>query len=762
MSAKSDPLARFALAGAALLAFSLPASGRAQDVECDQSNDREVRALQFEGNRTFDAGQLSAIVITTPSSFVRRHLRIFGTKRCYPSEGLAQDVVNIKAFYEINGFYDTKVDTIVTPASGSPVRVTFRINEGQPLILDSLTIAGLDSVPNRDEMLRDLPLAVGRRFGRLALSNETDSITIRLRHIGYPAATVYPSYDAHKPEHRAEVQFQIQTGDRARFGTIAVRSAGPKTTIEKYQPPEIDSAVVLGLLGFRSGDRYSDRSLTDASRNLYNLGVYRHVSVGLDSTAKLTDSVVQVGVDLREDYMHDITHEEGWATLDCFHVGGQYTDKNFLDRAQRLEVTTRISKIGYANGVSFAREGICRTLNQDSVFSSKLNYFAGATVRRPTLFGTHWVPAYSAYSERRSEWKDYLRTTYIGLDASATRQLGRGLPGRVGYTLEYGRTEAEPAYLCAVQSRCTEAERAEVEGNLRIAILSASIQKNTLDNQIAPKTGYVIGSEVRGAGTITGSNPSQSFAKITMDGAVFQAVSQRAVVSLRVRGGLIGGGQSSNGTRLPPPQERLYGGGATSVRGFPQNELGPLVYLMDQNAFTVTPLGDSLVAVLKADAQPFRKVPTGGNSLIVLNAEVRLRDPFFPDAIEYVPFVDAGQVWVRSAGTPGLNVKPLSVTPGLGIAYFSPIGPIQFNMGYNPQANPAGPAYFAPQVDSPGFGSGAPLVCVTPPGTPPVPFRVVNGKLQQNTASCPAAYSPRRSAIFWNRLTKTLSIGTSF
>ena len=761
MSAKSDPLARFALA--ALLAFFLPAAVRAQDVECDQPGEREVRSLRFEGNHTFDAGQLSAIVITTPSSFTRRNFRIFGAKRCYPSDGLAQDVANLKAFYEINGFYDTKVDTVVAPASGSPVRVTFRIDEGRPLILDSLTITGLDSVPDRAAILRDLPLAVGQRFGRLALANQTDSITTRLRHIGYPAATVFPSYDAHKPEHRAEVQFEVQTGARARFGTIAVRSANVNTSSEKYHPPQIDSSVVLGLLGFRTGDRYSDRSLVDAARNLYNLGVYRHVSVGLDSIAKLTDSVVGVGVDLREDYMHDITHEEGWATLDCFHVAGQYTNKNFLDRAERFELTTRISKIGYADGVRFARNGICRTLNQDSAFSSKLNYYAGTTVRRPTLFGGHWVPAYSAYTERRSEWKDYLRTTYIGLDASATRQLGQGLPGRIGYTLEYGRTEAEPAYLCYVQSLCTAEERAAVEGNRRLAVMSASLQKNTLDNPIAPRSGFLIGSEVRGAGAITGSDPSQAFGKITMDGAIFQALTSRAVFSLRVRGGLIGGGESSNGTRLPPPQERLYAGGATSVRGYPQNELGPLVYLMDRTTFTVSPLPDgSQIAVLNPDAAPNRPVPTGGNRLLVLNAELRLRDPFFPDALAYVPFVDAGQVWVRSVGTPVLNVKPLSVTPGLGIAYFSPIGPIQFNMGYNPNARPAGPAYFAAPVDSPGFGSGAPLVCLTPPGTPPVPFRVVNGTLQQNTASCPAAYSPPRSSIFWNRLTKTLSIGTSF
>jgi len=429
--------------------------------------------------------------------------------------------------------------------------------------------------------------------------------------------------------------------------------------------------------------------------------------------------------------------------------------------AGAVPTTVRDAVLGRIAGLAPPARALLRRLGNLGARVVESRFTVYRTVRRPTLFGGHWVPSYSAYTERRSEWEAYLRTTYIGLDLSATRQLGKGLPGKVGYTLEYGRTEAEPAYLCAILSRCTEEERSEVEGNLRLAILSASLQKNTLDNPIAPKSGYVIGSEVRGAGTITGSDPSQAFAKVTLDAAVFRAVTSRAVLSLRVRGGLIGGGESSSGTRLPPPQERLYAGGATSVRGYAQNELGALVYLMELGAFTVSPLGDSLIAVLKPDAQPNRRVPTGGNRLIVLNAELRLRDPFFPELLEYVPFVDAGQVWVPNAGTRNLNIKPLSVTPGLGIAYFSPIGPIQFNMGYNPNASPAGPAYFAPPVGTAGFGSGQPLVCVTPLGTPPVPFRVVDGKLAQ-PGTCPAAYTPQRSSIFWNRLTKTLSIGTSF
>src|SRR6185437_10491746 len=129
----------------------------------------------------------------------------------------------------------------------------------------------------------------------------------------------------------------------------------------------------------------------------------------------------------------------------------------------------------------------------------------------------------------------------------------------------------------------------------------------------------------------------------------------------RVRGGYIVGGTSSiglgdsttHGARLPPPQERLFAGG---------------------------PDKDTLVYVAKPGASSRRPIPVGGNALLVLNAELRVRDPFIPDLLEYVPFLDAGQVWTRGSAT-DLDYKRLEITPGLGIRYFSPVGPIKISAG---------------------------------------------------------------------------------
>ncbi len=212
------------------------------------------------------------------------------------------------------------------------------------------------------------------------------------------------------------------------------------------------------------------------------------MGIFVDTTQQHGDSVSDVIVELHEDYLHETDVEEGWAILDCFRVNAQYTDKNFLDNAQRLELTGRVSKIGYGAPTGYgALRDLCYRpyLDRDSVASSKLNYYAGATLNRPTLFGTHWVPSYSVYTERRGEYEAFLRTTYLGLEAAATRSLGQGLPFRAGYSIEYGQHDgAAGGSLCAVFNRCDQAAAGRAQRALRLAMASATLQQIRTDNPV--------------------------------------------------------------------------------------------------------------------------------------------------------------------------------------------------------------------------------------------------------------------------------------
>jgi outer membrane protein insertion porin family/translocation and assembly module TamA len=283
---------------------------------------------------------------------------------------------------------------------------------------------------------------------------------------------------------------------------------------------------------------------------------------------------------------------------------------------------------------------------------------------------------------------------------------------------------------------------------------------------VEPKSGYIIGGELRGAAPAIGSDPSQQFAKGTLDISAYKSVSKHVVLAGRISGGLISATNDTTGSKLPPYQERLFAGGPNSVRGFGQNLLGPVVYLVGSDQFNIdtialTPESKTLAYVLKnPNASVNRPQPLGGNAMFVFNAEMRIRDPFFPDLLQYVPFVDGGQVWTQ---VPNVNnfhlLRSVLVTPGLGFRISSPIGPIQINLGYNPYPNQKGPVYFASPVDP--VTGAAPLICVTSPGDPPVPVTISNtGSVTQ--AKCSGNFAPPRPASFFQRLTKTFSIATSF
>src|ERR687895_2353674 len=180
-----------AVAVALASAATRPDALGAQDLHCDPG-DREVRWLEFDGNRAFSDRELALKIYTTPSSIARRATRIVGARRCLDSRALRTDVLRLQTFYRSKGYYDAKVDTLLTALGSSSVGVSFKIDEGQPVRIDSLVISGLDSLSREDRaaVLGVVGLRVGSVFDREALENAVRGIRAQLWNRGYPRADV--------------------------------------------------------------------------------------------------------------------------------------------------------------------------------------------------------------------------------------------------------------------------------------------------------------------------------------------------------------------------------------------------------------------------------------------------------------------------------------------------------------------------------------------------------------------------------------------
>jgi outer membrane protein insertion porin family/translocation and assembly module TamA len=171
------------------------------------------------------------------------------------------------------------------------------------------------------------------------------------------------------------------------------------------------------------------------------------------------------------------------------------------------------------------------------------------------------------------------------------------------------------------------------------------------DNPLDPKTGSLHTVSVALAGSYLGSQAS--FVRSQMETAWYFNWPPPTTIAVAARLGLA----TPLGTSTSlPSQERFYAGGSSTIRGYPQDKVGPL----DANGN-----------------------PLGGNALLIANAEWRV--PLWR-WLSGVAFLDVGAV---TPDVSQLDASAFKTGVGGGLRIATPIGPIRFDAGYalNPIEN---------------------------------------------------------------------------
>ena len=634
-----------------------------------------IRQLDFRGNKAISDEVLASAIATTNSSwFARAGLFRWiglGAKRYFDPQEFRRDVVRIGVLYKRSGYYEAVIDTLVrrTPED---VYITINITEGEPIIVNSLTITGLDSLRarGRELALRDLPLHQGDPFNRFLMQASADSLTTRLRDHGYPSAMVFTGFEVNTPARTASVSLDVAPGQRAVIGPITVVGA-----------QRVDSSLVRKLLVARSGRRYSQEELFQSQRNLYESDLFRFASVNIDSARfqPNSDSVPLV-VQVNEGKRRRVRGGLGYATNDCFRGSLGWTSRNFLGGGRILDLTSRLSKVGVGDPLDWGLDdNICSASREDSVGSSKLNFYLGASVRRPAFLSPNNALTVSLFAERRSEFKVYLRQE-TGASISLTRSTPRRRnPLSLTYTVSYGRTEATAQSFCSFFNACTADVIEELRQNRVLAMLTGLANFPRVNSQIDPTRGRSAQVELTYASTLIGSSELQQFTRLVGGITWYRPLSRDVILSWRLRGGAIFSPTLDVGAgavAFIPPEQRFYAGGPNDVRGFDRNELGPVVYVVPQSHVDTAAANNEPL-----DPDSVRVAATGGNTLAVANVELRVPSPILSSRLRLAAFVDAGGVWQRG---PNQRTTVIRVTPGVGLRVATPLGPARLDVAYNP------------------------------------------------------------------------------
>ena len=643
--------------------------------------ERVVRGLSFEGNHALDDYTLKAAIATSSSSAFASLWWLrwmgLGERRYFNELEFRRDVVRLLLLYRQSGYMNAVVDTLVRREGGN-VHVTFRVYEGEPVRLTKLAIVGVDSILDVAALKRALPLQEGGPFNRMLFQASADTIADRLRNLGYPYADILRSYDVDAAALKAEATLEAVPGPHARIGEV--RIVGTE---------QVDTGTVRKMLSVRPNDVFRQDRLYQSQRDLYGMGVFRSVTVGLvDSVPRPGDSTVTVLVRVAEGPRHRVRLGAGYGSLDCFRVQTGWTSYDFLGGARALDLTARVSKLGVGSPTDAGLRGnVCHFLHDD-VTSDTINYNVGLTLRQPAFFSPRHTASLGLFAERRSEFKAYTRQA-VGLNAGVTLNTRRNVPVTVSYGFSVGRTTADAAVYCSLFRVCDAADRDLLARSRRFGAVTISGVRDQVNSVLDPSAGSLITASLMHASRVVGSDTLYEFNRGQLEVSRYYPLGRRGVFAWRALAGTILPARrialAGQSVHFIPPDQRFYGGGPNSVRGYARNELGPRVYVTD----SLEVQGSD--TIYRPDVS-VRAAPIGGNSIVVMNAELRFATPLFPDRMRVALFVDAGQVWERG-GDPG-TVTGVRVTPGVGLRLATPLGPVRLDAAYDGYPAEPGPLYF--------------------------------------------------------------------
>lgn len=666
-----------AMAGILLVVGGVQAA-RAQEPE------RIVRGLKFTGNKSLDSETLSSAIGTTNSAWFARFGLVswigLGEKRIFDETEFRRDVLRLELLYKQSGFLEVKVDTVVV-RKPKEVSVTFKITEGPPVVVTSLAVTGLDSIPHADKITQDLPLLTGRPFDRFLFQASADTLISRLRNVGYPSADVLRNFSIDKVARTVQVSLDALPGRRAIYGGVKVNGK-----------VNVDTTFIRQMLVLERGEEFEQSDLDESQQRLARTQLFRTVSVEIDSASfQANDSVVPLVVNVSDGRRFKYRGQVGYATEDCFRLGAGYTDRNLFHSGRSFDLSASLSKIGVGTPFNMGlKNSICSTLKADSVGSSVANYNVTATVGQPRFLSARTEGTFSFFGERRSEFQVYRRDE-IGAAVRATYLPEPKLPLAFTYRASFGETFATPGNYCAFFNACTPQDRLLLSQGRLGATLTGQISSIQTNNPVDPTRGRAYSFEVGYSSPIIGSSRLQQFVRLQADAAWYRALTRNVTLSWRVRGGILFSPKvdvNGSATEFVPPEQRFYAGGPNDVRGYDVNGMGPLVYVAYTDSTTLTP---SLEQKINNGTIRSTFSPTGGNTLGIANVELRVPSPFLSARLRFAGFVDGGILYQR--GETDLAPAQVRITPGVGLRFATPIGPIRLDLAFNPYASTPGPLY---------------------------------------------------------------------
>jgi len=640
-----------------------------------------VSSVQIEGNKDVETTDLRAAVTVKERSL-------------FQEEKVKESVSKLLEVCRNKGFIDAAVGASVAEDSEGALRVTFRVSEGPKLKIERLVITG-----NRFHATKAIRKAI-ETSEKGFFSFITDSGTFKKDVIETDVRKIEALYQNNgfldskisepivsRGKAGLIVTIRIFEGRQFRVGEVRFsgESGIPEGTLRKVvklnqgdlfnRETLLSDLLALTTLVNDEGyaqalvspgvDKRKEYPVADVTYRFERGTKFRFGKVEIAGNTKTLDRVVRYNLDVSDGRTYSATALK--------------TSKENLTRTsyfKDVKISTAPSAVpGEMDAKIEVQEGPTGTLSGGLGYSSLDKIFGVVQLSENNLFGRGWkVALNSQFGARRTTYSIDFRDPHfldsdfsLLLSAYNTRVLytdfeRKAVGARAGLGYNFTRfvnaslsMRADTTRILQVGPVASQVLLDEFGRGLQhTRSLTINVNRNTTDKLVDPSRGTVQSGSVEYAGGPLGGD--SQFVKYFLNAKAFYPVTASTVFSWNVLWAhvvpTVGGGEI-------PIFERFFLGGPYSIRGFRSRELSP----KDPNT------GEAI----------------GGNKELIGNLEYLF--PLVPEiGFKGVLFFDVGNAWEQ--GSWPWDGQQLRYAYGAGVRWYSPMGPLRFEWGWNLKPGP--------------------------------------------------------------------------
>ena len=623
---------------------TIPPSGVSLTFRIKEGPTVKVGKIAFDGNnsvndRTLRSAMKNLKPIGVPHSIILENL----LARTFDASKLDEDVSRVQFAYKDRGFFKAVTAEPTThvrdsgginpltlrPSNGKRVDILIPVEEGQRYRLGGITFSGNKNLPNTKALRGLFAQKDGEYFNTTLFGKGLEALRKAYGQYGYIkfVGAPTPTFD----EAKKLIFLNIEIDEGKQFYVSRIEFTGNTITRDK---------VIRRELLLEEGQLYNSQLWDLSILRLNQLNYFEPLKGEQDSESRenTDDSTVDLLLKLKEKGKNSIGLNGGISGLSGTFIGLNYETNNFLGLGETLNLQANVGDL--SRNLSF---GFTEPYLRNKPVSLGLQVFTQKYDYNPSKsygLATGSNPSANLSSLQQSLLTNY-NTATTGLTLSLQSPLrhlfARSGVTRVGVSYSLSRSSVTTFNDNTRNVFQSLAFRSGVAGQSQLngivtSVFTPSFTFSSLDRAVGPHTGKDFNAAIQiagGGGNVKYYQPVASYRQyFPMKGLRVNREGHN-VLGYRLQFAHAAG----FGGEVAPPQNRIYGGGESDVRGFDIRTASPYVFIPTRLPFNLTnPDGSTVprdptnvsLGNVQTPLPVYRLVTIGGDTSLTANLEYRI------------------------------------------------------------------------------------------------------------------------------------------